>query len=64
MSDDDKLDAVLVKHAARGMIQVHGKQAASVAREHAKYADSIGDERAAETWREIDDEIGRLQKQP
>ena len=60
MTDDD--DSRLVEQTARDLMRQYGPRAAEVAREQADADDELGDMLSAETWRDIADEIERLQK--
>ena len=54
--DDEKL----VEQVAREIVDQHGADAVEILRERAEAADLLGDELAAETWRDIADAAERM----
>jgi uncharacterized alpha-E superfamily protein len=61
--DEDGNDEKLVEKAAREIVDQHGPEAIPILRERAEAADMIGDELAAETWRDIAESAERLLRQ-
>lgn len=61
--DEDGSDEKLVEKAAREIVDQHGPEAIPILRERAEAADMIGDELAAETWRDIAKSAERLLRQ-
>ena len=56
MDDDEQL----VEKVAREIVDQHGADPVEILRERAEAADLLGDELAAETWREIADAAERI----
>jgi hypothetical protein len=61
--DEDGSDEKLVEKVAREIVDQHGPEAIPILRERAEAADMIGDELAAETWRDIAKSAERLLRQ-
>jgi len=60
---EDGSDEKLVEKVAREIVDQHGPEAIPILRERAEAADMIGDELAAETWRDIAESTERLLRQ-
>jgi hypothetical protein len=56
------IDDMALETTARQMIARHGAEAADIARDRAAQADYEGDTLSAEAWRDIAEEIERLQR--
>ena len=49
-----------VEEVAREYVQRHGPDSVPILRERADYADELGDQESAKTWREIADTAERM----